>query len=157
DVGFSIHGDSTSNRIILTRPPLNPTAVVSTFVFNNVINPTDAGSHYVRLQTYTTDDATGIDIENGGVVFAINARLVISAEVPPYLRFCAGVTIVSFDCSTANSFFIDFGELSPNETRTASSQFVVATNAASGYTVSMSGTTLVSGNNLIPALAVPAA
>jgi hypothetical protein len=157
DVGFSIHPVSTSTRIVLTRPPLNPLGVQSAYQFNNIINPSNAGSYYVRLQTYSSSDGTGIDIENGGVVFAINSVISVNAEVPPYIRFCAGVTIVSFDCSTANSFFIDFGELSTTATSKASSQFVVATNAQSGYTVSLSGTTLISGNNVIPAMAVPAA
>jgi hypothetical protein len=154
-VGFSIHPNSTANRIVLTRPPLNPLNTPSTYQFDNIINPSDAGSHYVRLQTFGSTDATGPDIENGGVVFAILPALNVAAEVPPYIRFCAGVTVVNFDCSTAVNFFIDFGDFSTGFTSTASSQFVVATNAAFGYSITLSGATLTSGNNVIPALAVP--
>lgn len=155
DVGFNIHASSTVNRLILTRAPLNPTSVPSTYQFNNITNPSSPSSHYVRLQTFGSTDATGPDIEAGGVVFAIVPVLNVAAEVPPYLRFCAGVTVVSFDCSTATTFFIDFGTFSQSFTSTASSQFVVATNAEFGYSVTLSGTTLTSGNNVIPALASP--
>lgn len=156
DIGFSMHPNSTSNRLVISRPPLNPTAVPSAYQFGNVTNPSNPGSYYVRLQTYTSTDGTGIDIENGGVVFVMNAGISVNAEVPPYLRFCAAVTITSFDCSTATSFFIDFGELSTNATSQATSQFLVATNAPSGYSVFISGTTLTSGINIIPALGAPA-
>jgi hypothetical protein len=86
------------------------------------------------------------------VVFAIAPGLNIAAEVPPYLRFCASVTITAFDCSTANSYLIDMGEFASSRTVAASSEMVVATNAASGYSITISGTTLTSGNNTIPAL-----
>lgn len=155
ETGFSIHTDSTSSRIILTRTPANPTGVPSTYQFDDITNPSDPGSHYVRLQTYASTDATGVDLESGGVVYAILPGLSVSAEVPPYIRFCAGITIVGFDCATANTFFIDLGLLDNNNTSTGSSQFLVATNAASGYSVTLSGTTMVSGNNVIPGMAAP--
>lgn len=155
DIGFSIHPNSTTNRIILTRVASNPTNVASVYTFNNITNPTSGGSHYVRLQTFTADDATGTDHESGGVVFAIVPRFQVSAEVPPYIRFCASITIISFDCATATTFFIDMGTLSTGATSTASSQFLVATNAAFGYSVTLSGTTMTSGNNVIAALASP--
>lgn len=155
DVGFSIHPATTANRVVLTRAATNPAGVASVYQFSNVTNPTATGSYYVRLQTYGSLDGTGADIENGGVVFSIDNRLSVSAEVPPYIRFCAAVTITSLDCSTATSFFIDFGELRTNQINKASSQFLVASNATSGFSVTVSGTTLVSGNNVIPALAAP--
>ncbi len=157
DTGFSIHPSSTNGRIILTRAPSNPLSAPSTYRFNTVTNPSDPGSHFVRLQTFGSTDATGPDIESGGVVFAIVPVLNVAAEVPPYIRFCAAVTVVSFDCSTATSFFIDFGTFSKSVNSTGSSQFVVATNANAGYSVTLSGTTLTSGNNVIPAMAAPTA
>ncbi len=154
EVGFSIHPSSTANRIVLTRPPLNPSGVSSTYHFIAITNPSGVGSYFVRLKTYSSSDATGPNIEEGGVVFAITSGLSVGAEVPPYLRFCAATTIVNFDCSTATSFFIDLGELRTTQINKASSQFVVATNAQSGYSISLNGTTLISGTNVIPAMAV---
>lgn len=152
NVGFSIHPNSTGNKIILTRAPVPPNGIGSAYRFVNITNPSAAGSYYVRIQTFSSTDGTGIDIENGGVVFALTSGVSVSAEVPPFLRFCVGVTVVSFDCSTATSFFIDFGEFSTTQPVKASSQMVAVTNAAFGYSIYISGTTLVSGNNVIPAL-----
>lgn len=153
NVGFSIHPSSTADRIILTRVPTNPNGLGSSYRFTNITNPSSAGSYYVRLQTFSSLDATGTDIENGGVVFALTSGVAVNAEVPPFLRFCTAVTIVSFDCSTATSFFIDLGEFSTTQPTQASSQMVAVTNAPFGYSIFISGTTLVSGTNVIPALA----
>jgi hypothetical protein len=106
----------------------------------------------VRIETFTSTDATGADVEQGGVVFAIVPALTVTSIVPPYIRFCASVTIAGYDCSTATSYFIDMGEFSTSNTTRVSSEFVVATNAGYGYSVTMSGTTLTSGNNTIPAI-----
>ncbi|PID31877.1 hypothetical protein CR970_03305 [Candidatus Saccharibacteria bacterium] len=155
ETGFSVHPSTNANRIVLTRPAQLPTGASSQYDFTNVLNPSDAGTYYLRLQTYTSTDATGVDIENGGVAFAINPGLGLVTEVPPYLTLCSGVTIVGDDCLTATSFFIDLGEFSTVEPTSASSEFVVATNAQYGYGVTVTGTTLTSGNNVIPALTVP--
>ena len=155
--GFSIHPSSTATKIILTRPPSTPaTASPSTYRLNNIINPTNTGSYYIRLQTFSSTDATGAAVEDGGLVFAITVPVTVSTEVPPYLTFCAAATITGLDCSSATSFLVDFGEFKTNKVNTASSQFMVATNAANGFTVSITGITLTSGTNTIPALAAPA-
>jgi hypothetical protein len=153
--GFSIHPNSDANNIILTRPPVFPTPGTSAYIFDTIQNPNIVGSYYVRLLTYGSSDATGTPIEEGGAVFAILPGLSINAEVPPYLRFCAAVTITNFDCSTATSYFIDMGEFVTSQTTKASSQFLAATNAEFGYSITISGTTLTSGNNTIPPLASP--
>jgi hypothetical protein len=152
NTGFSIHPSSSANRIVLTRFPILPVGAASTYEFSDVINPDTVGSHFIRLRTYPTDDATGGATEEGGIAFAINTEVSVSAEVPPYLKFCAGVTIVAYDCSTATTFFIDLGEFSTSDATVASSEFVLATNAGFGLTVTIAGTTLTSGNNTIPEL-----
>ncbi len=155
DTGFSIHPSTTANKLILTRVASNPTGVPSTYTMDGVINPTNSGSNYVRMQSFGSLDGSGIDIQNGGVVFHIDAEVTINSEVPPYIRFCVGITITSFDCSTAEAFFIDFGFFQTTSASRASSQFLAATNAESGYSVSVSGTTLVSGSHFIPELTSP--
>jgi hypothetical protein len=155
NTGFSRHANSTANKVILTRFPILPTAGTTGVEFLNVINPDTQGSYYVRMQTFSSNDATGGSIEDGGLVFAITNAFNVTAEVPPYLRFCTSVTIVGFDCSTATSFLIDLGEFSKTHATAASSEYVVATNAGLGYSITMSGTTLTSGNNIIPPLAAP--
>ena len=97
ETGFTISGASTANQIVLTRAATLPSAGTKEYVFNNVGNPDSERSYYVRLQTFTSTDATGLDVESGGVVFVLGRELSISAEVPPYLQFCAAVSIVDQD------------------------------------------------------------
>lgn len=155
ETGFSLHTNTTANRVVLTRPSTNPASVPSTYQFDNVTNPTDVGTYYIRLQTYASDDGTGTEIEFGGIAIAINQPFDVSGEVPPWLEFCVGVTITNFDCASANNFFIDFGFLSTTQARFATSQFVAGTNAEFGYNVTLAGTTLTSGTNTIPGLLSP--
>jgi hypothetical protein len=155
ETGFTIDASSTSNRILLTRPASVPVVGASYYEFTDVVNPDTPGTYYIRLRTFTATDGTGPALEYGGIAIAINRLFNVAAEVPPYLRLCAGVVITAYDCTSASSFLIDLGEFRNTQTSRASSQFVVATNAPYGFTVSLAGTTLTSGNNVIPALATP--
>lgn len=144
--------DSTTNEIILSRTPAVPTSPNFRFELAGVINPDDLGTHYVRIQTYESVDASGPALEEGGIAFSINRPFQVAAEVPPFLKFCVGTAINQFDCASATTFLLNLGVLSPQITSAASSQFVVATNAGNGFSVTMAGTTLTSGNNTIAAM-----
>jgi hypothetical protein len=126
----------------------------SSYTLDNVVNPSADGSYYIRLQTFSSDDASGAETDHGGLAFAINAQVSITAKVPPYLLFCGGVSIPSFDCDTAAGDYINFGNLSSASTSSAQAQLLIATNAGNGYAIDYGGTTLTSGNNIIPALNV---
>jgi len=151
--GFSISPATTVNELILTRPVANAAALPVSYHFTGVTNPSSAGSYYVRLLTYATDDASGAASDYGGIAFAIANDVNINVTVPPYLIFCTGITITGLNCATATGNYIDFGELSRSVARSGSSQMLVATNAELGYNVTINGTTMTSGNNIIPALA----
>lgn len=150
--GLSISNASTANDLILTRPPAPSAAVPVTLTFTNITNPTDAGSYYLRVLTYPTNDATGPYTDNGGMAFDMNAAVNVHVQVPPYLLFCTGNTIVGTDCSTAAGDFIDMGPLGTSRTSSGTSQMVIATNAQNGYNISANGGTLTSGNNTIASL-----
>jgi hypothetical protein len=153
--GFSIDtADSTANVLVLGRTASASIAGVSTYTLSDVVNPTDEGSYYVRLETFASSDASGPHSDYGGLALAIASAISISTYVPPYLLFCTGVTIQSYDCSTANGNYINFGEFTPGTTATGHTQLLAATNAADGYSIRVNGTTLTSGNNTIPPLAV---
>jgi hypothetical protein len=156
EVGFSIDASSTVNRILLTRTPVVPTSLSgSTYEFDPVISPDTAGTYYIRLKTFSSTDGTGTVLENGGIALSVNPGFNITAEVPPYITLCTAIVITGFDCSTATTFLIDLGEFSTTSTSRGSSELVVATNAGSGFTISISGTTLTSGINTIPANNIP--
>lgn len=151
--GFSVSSGSGNNTIILSRPPAAATPGRATYSFDPVTNPSSPGSYYVRLQTFATSDASGPSSDFGGIAFNITNQLAISATVPPYLLFCTGITISGQNCANAVGDYIDFGEFSSTKTSGATSQMLVASNAGQGYAVSIDGTTLASGNNVINALA----
>jgi len=153
--GFSIDSTSTTNRLILNRPvavaaPVGPVS----YTFSNAVNPGAPGSYFVRLQTFATTDASGSASDYGGIAYAINTNLSISAEVPPYIIFCTGVSIPGLSCANADGDYINFGELSSTRPSRGSSQMLTATNARNGYSITLAGTTLTSGNNVINRLAI---
>ncbi len=155
NTGFSISSASTSNNIVLTRTPATPTTAQNTYQFDNVVNPNTDGAYYIRLSVYPTQDASGTPTQIGGIAFDINEAITVNAYVPPYLNFCAGVVITNYDCQSLTNYVIDMGDLSSLTPNIASSQFTAATNSATGYIVTVAGTTLTSGNNTITASSVP--
>jgi hypothetical protein len=155
ETGFSVHANTTNNRIVLTRTASAPAGGASVYDLANIINPNTDGTLYLRIETFSSTNGLGTNVQDGGVAVYINSALTIGAEVPPYILFCVAVTITAFDCGSADTYFIDFGNFLTSVTRTATSQFLAATNAESGYSVTISGTTLTSGLNTIPRLTVP--
>jgi len=123
---------------------------VSTYVFSNVTNPSQSNSSaFVRVATYASNNGSGTRIDEGGLAFAITNPLNITADIPPYLTLCTGIT-VSVDCSAADGSSINFGELSENSTAAATSQFAIASNDDTGYNAYILGSTLTSGIHEIP-------
>ena len=150
--GFIVGPGSNAHTIILSRTPLPSTAGPISYSFTNAINPSQPGSYYVRLQTYVTSDASGPSSDYGGIAFVVNNNLSISAEVPPYLIFCAAISIPTLNCDSATGDYINFGELSSSRASFGTSQLLSSTNAKDGYSVTLAGTTLTSGSNAISAL-----
>lgn len=152
--GFSVSGATSSSNLIITRPAIAvPSGTTASFVFSNIINPSTPNEvDYVRITVFDGINATGSVIDTGAVVFVVDDRFNIDAYVPPYLTFCTGVT-VSLDCTTATGFLVDLGEFSPLSTSTTTTQMSAATNDPTGYNIFVSGQTIISGSNIIPALA----
>lgn len=151
--GFTISSASTSNKLVISRTPSAPAGSNLRYIFSGITNPSQSGSYYLRLTTTTGTDATGTTSNQGGLAFAINSPVKINAEVPPYLTFCTGTTIAGYDCANASGDYIDFGELSLSHTSSGQQQLLAATNAKSGYSISLLGNTMTSGNNTIQPLA----
>lgn len=156
EVGFSISNASTANNLILTRVPSAALAQNSNYYFDNVTNPSAGGSYYVRVQTYATNDATGPSTDDGGMAYGITDSLKITSEVPPYVLFCAAVSVPAYNCSSASGSIVDLGNIKSSTTSGGQSQMLVATNAGNGYSIYMQGTTLTSGNDIINSLSLPA-
>ncbi len=155
DVGFVKSAQSSPNQIVLSRPPFASTGQASTYTLSGVVNPDTQGSYYVRVQTFADSDINGSANNYGGIAFVINASIAVQATVPPYLLFCAGVTVAGYNCDAVTGDYVDFGELGSRQASIGTTQMLAATNAKDGYTLRVTGTTLTSGNNVIPALPSP--
>ena len=155
ETGFSVHPSTTANMWVLTRPAAAVTPQPGSYLFTNVDNPTTEGSYYVRFASYASTDGTGSRIDEGGIAFSINTPLDIGAFVPPVLLFCLGTSIPTNSCSSAVGSSIDFGEFSTSSTAQGTTQMLAATNGVGGYNITLTGTTMTSGNNVIPGLASP--
>jgi len=147
-----------ANSVLLSRPStqiLTPTQVSLTL--NGFHNPSETGTFYARVYLYSSTDTSGAYLDAGGFALSTTADVTLSSTVPPFLYFCAGLSFNGYDCSTGSGFSNDFGTLSTNKTSTATSQFIIGTNAAYGINVAAEGTTLTSGNNVITGLTTPSA
>lgn len=149
---------TTANKLVLTRVPITAIPpIASTYDFANITNPSTANETiFVRISDYATADASGAYTDNGAVAFATLNPFSIGAYVPPYLRFCVGLTVAQ-DCSSIAGDTIELGTLSTARASAGQSQFSTGTNDTAGYVIYALGTTMTSGNNVIPASTVPTA
>ncbi len=153
--GFSMNSNTTSNRIVISRPSLSVVPGAAGYTFNNAVNPsTPNKTVFVRISTYASSDATGSSIDEGSVAFTLAPSLAVNAFVPPFLALCTGVT-VAVDCSTTNGTGVNMGTLSATQASSGSTQMAAATNDNGGYTLFVNGTTMTSGNNVINPLSAP--
>lgn len=156
ETGFIVDPiNTTSNRLVITRPSLPATPQTVTYTFDPITNPsTPKQSVFVRISTFASIDATGPRTDSGAVAFSTTGPFSVGGYVPPYLLFCSGIT-VSADCTSIGGNFINFGELSTTAPRAATSQFTGSTNDVSGFSTSVFANTLTSGNKTINPLTVP--
>lgn len=153
--GFTVVGTG-ANKLYLGRAPQATSPVPITIQITNITNPSTANSTYFsRVYTYASNNGSGVSIDDGGLTFATANQVAINTEVPPYIQFCIAQTIGGLDCGNALGSLLDMGELSRSVAKTAEAQMLLATNAAYGAGITVNGTTMQSGNNVIPALAVP--
>jgi hypothetical protein len=155
--GFSIV-DRGTNRIIIGRTPISVTSQPVSYQFNGITNPSTANhTFFGRIYTYSSNDGSGSSIDDGGVTFATANVIGISTEVPPNILFCVAQIIFGLDCTGATGYLVDVGELSRLQPKSGEAQMLLATNAGYGAGVTINGTTLQSGNNIIPAMSISTA
>jgi hypothetical protein len=158
NTGFSIDAaDTTANVIVLSRANSPGAAVPSSYLFNNITNPSTSGQTvFVRMWTHASSDGSGPKLDGGASGFVVQSPFTIGAYIPPFLKFCVGVTVTP-DCSSETGDSIDLGTMTSNRASSGQSQFATATNDPSGYVIYALGPTMTSGNNIIPALSSPTA
>ena len=156
-VGFSmVNGVNGVPHITRAAANINSGTALS-YTMGVITNPSATNtSYYVRISTYTgSDGATGVT-DTGTVALSTAQPVQLTGVTPEILVFCVGTTITS-DCTTVSGSTIDFGDFSPVATRSGTSVMQAQSNAANGYSITVNGTTLSSGVNTIPGLAVQSA
>lgn len=153
EVGFSILSKST-NHIVLTRAPsvITSSSAASSYTFENMKNPANTDQSFsIRLKSHSSIDATGTIVDFGSVKGQVSEGITIKTQVPPMLIFCSAQE-VEYDClGTNETYYTDMGTLNDNSTLTARSQMAVGTNATGGFAITVNGSPLTAGTNVIDA------
>lgn len=116
-----------------------------TVSFSGVVNPSATNStFFFRITTYSTSTWTTA-IDTGTVATSTAGQITVTASVDEALTFTLATATVAL------------GTLSTGSTSSGTSTMTASTNAATGYAITASGTTLTSGSNTITALTSGAA
>lgn len=159
-VGFTNLTHVGANSLYISRvSAASNTNVDASYRLSGVTNPTNANeTFFVRINAYTSLDATGSALDSGTVNASTADPIVLTGTMPESLVFCTGAEVLTNvsgvpDCSTATPGTIAFNQLfSPTDTAIAASQMAASTNAGFGYVITVNGPTLTSGANTITAL-----
>jgi hypothetical protein len=149
--GFTIV-NTADGAPYLTRSASNINGSVAvSYTLSGIVNPNSTNTEfYVRVATYTgTDGATGL-VDNGVIAVSTSTQIVVSGTMPESLVFCVGTS--GTDCSNMSGAAVSLGVFSPTVASVGTSLMSASTNASSGYAITLSGTTLTSGANTIPAM-----
>lgn len=157
--GFSIENTTNGSPYLYrTAASTGAANVAVSYRLDTITNPTTVNqAFFIRISTFTSEDTTGSAVDTGTVAASTAEQIVLTGTMPESLIFCTGEAISTTngipDCTTATSGAIEFNQLfSPTDTATAVSQMAASTNATTGYTITVSGPTLTSGSNTIPAM-----
>ena len=143
--GWTVNtGTAGSLRIKKTGNVAAP-AGSQTVAFSGVTNPSATNStFFMRLTTYS-DDAWTTAVDTGNVASSTAGQITVTASVGETLTF------------TLASATVALGTLTTATTGSGTSTMTAATNSASGYVVTINGSTLTSGVDTITALAAQTA
>jgi hypothetical protein len=125
--------------------------------FNNVSNQnTTNATFFVRILTYTGDDYTG-QLDSGVVAASTAQQISVNINNPESLVFCVGTSITGQNCATIAGSSITLPDASTTATRSGTSVMAASTNGVTGYSITVSGSSLTcgtcSGSPTIAALA----
>lgn len=144
----------TQNRVLTLTAPTDGVGtasvaagdkVILTYDNTNSTNPSSPGTYTIAI--------SGTFGDTGDIVVSIETddQVVVTAVVDETLSFSISDSTVEFGTlDSANDFFAD--DSGGNATEVEAHQIVAGTNAASGYIVTVNGTTLTSGGNSINAI-----
>lgn len=116
-----------------------------TVSFGSVTNPSATNAtFYMRITTYS-DAAWTTAVDSGTVASSTAGQVTVTASIDEAVSFTLGTTTVPL------------GTLTNATTGSGTSSMTASTNAASGYSIAVNGSTLTSGSSTITALSSPTA
>jgi hypothetical protein len=130
----------------------NPSGAVS-IAWNGVNNPTATNTTFYGIITTYSDSAWTTALDTGNVALSTATQIQVGLSVNETLVFCTGTSITGQNCGTAAGSTVNLGVGSSLSTSTGTSIIAASTNGSTGYSVTVAGTTLMSGTNPITALA----
>lgn len=155
ETGFSILSRDT-NHIVLSRASGPNVSSMSSYKFDNIVNPTDTSKSFsIRLKSLASSDGTGAQIDFGSVKGQVANGIFIETQVPPMLVFCIAQEVNDNCAGTNDTFYTDMGTLDSNSTLTAQSEMAVGTNASGGFAITLNGTPMSAATNVIDSPSVP--
>lgn len=157
ETGFDIsyHDDK---RIVLSRTPamISAPGVAGKYTLSNIVNPTDTSTSFsIRMTSHESVDASGPHINFGSIKGQVGDGITIETQVPPMLIFCAARTVEIGCGETDGTYFTDMGNLSKDSTLTAQSQMAAGTNATAGFIITVNGSSMTAGTNVITEMDTP--
>lgn len=164
--GFTVHANTTTNNILITRSATSlPASTAVTIPFgtgagtsNGPENPTaNNTTFFTRITTYTSTDGTTGATDTGVTAASTAQAISLTGVVAETLTFCTGTSITGTNCGSVAGSTIDFGSFSSSTASTGTSVMAASTNGDSGYGITVNGATLTSGGDTITALTSPTA
>jgi len=152
--GFTVTTIGSNRGIKLTGTNTYTSGTPKTLTITGVTNPSNTGTFYARILVYAnggaganTSASPGAYVDYGGVALSTASNISITAKVFETLSFCVFQT----SCGTAPSLTLGDPTTGALSTSTAyinsNAKYTLATNAGSGVTVFMRGTTLCRPGN----------
>lgn len=150
--GWTVNAATANQlRIVNAANATAPSGAVA-IVWGGVVNPTaNNTTFYARITTYS-DAAWTTSIDSGTVALSTAQQITVTASVDETLTFCTGTSITGQNCGTVAGSSVALGTLTSTSTGSGTSVMAASTNAATGYTISINGSTLTSGGNTIDAI-----
>ena len=145
----------TQNRILTLTAPTDGVGaaaiapsdkVIISYTSANSVNPSSAASYLINIAG-TFGDTGDITVN-----ILTSSQVDISAVVPQSLTFSISDNTIGFASLSAGAARYATGDTTGNAAETEAHNLIVGTNAANGYTLSLSGSTLTSGGNTINAI-----
>lgn len=152
--GWTVNTSTAGSlRVVNAANATTPSGSVS-IQWDGVVNPTAANTtYYLRMTTYS-DAAWTTAVDTGTIAISTTNQITVSATVDESLTFCTGTSgITTSSCASATGTSASLGTLTSSTTGQSTSLLGVGTNGQTGYSITVSGTTLTSGGNTIAALA----